>query len=121
MATLNIGFITQLADGTWTRIAATQAAAEALAADIRLPLRRGYVALPVSVEVPDAPPRPMVMLADGTKIVYRPGRKTYRAGLQEFASVVEIAKALPITDAHLDALQALPSDTAAWTAAGGRE
>lgn len=121
MATEAIGFISQLGDGTWTQIRATKADAEALVTDLKLPVRRNRVALPVSVDVPDAPARPSVTLPDGTRIVWRQNRNTYRIGLVEYPSLVALIKDTAVPDDAIDALQALPSDTAAWAATGGRE
>lgn len=120
MATVAIGFITQLADGTWTQVRTDKADAEKLAASLGLPVRRGFVALPVLVDVPDVPPRPAVTLADGTRIVYMPNRTAYRVNGADYATIIDVVRTFPVLPADIDAIQALPAETAAWQALAGR-
>jgi hypothetical protein len=116
-----LGFVSLLADGSTTLIRPTVEQAQQLVAEMNVRVRRGFVALPVFVDVPDAPPRPSVPLADGPRVVWRPGARVYRAAGVDYPTLVALIRALTVTDDEVDALQALPTQTAAWVTDGGRE
>jgi hypothetical protein len=125
MATERIGFASQTADGTWGPIFATDTQARQWARSSASPVRRDRTAMPILCDVPDVPPRPTVTLANGARIRWHSNRGVYVVVVDstntDVPSVVELVRAQPVTDAELDALQALPAETAAWIAAGGRD
>lgn len=116
-----IGFTSQLLDGTWTPVFPTETAARQYLRQMAFTAHRQRMALPVSVDIPDVAPRPAVVLGDGTRVRWHVARAVYVALLTDYATVVDLAKVLPVVDADLDALQALAADTVAWTAAGGTD
>lgn len=121
MATERIGFASQHIDGSWGPIFATDVQAQRWARVYRDTLRRDRIALPMLADVPDVPPRPVVQLANGERVRWNSNRGVYVVATVDYAAVVDLVRAFAVTDAELDALQALPADTAAWIAAGGRD
>lgn len=121
MPLVPMGFTSQLTDGTYTPIRANEEQARQLVREMNLPVRRGFVALPVLVDIPDTPPRPAVTLADGPRVVFRPAARVYRAAGVDYPSLVALVRAVTVSDDELDALQALPALTAEWATDGGRE
>ena len=114
-----IGFTSLRLDGAWTPVFPTETAARQYLRQLAITPQRGRIALPVFVEIPDVAPKPTVVLSDGTRVRWHVARAVYVALMTDYATVVDLAKVLPVVDADLDALQALPAETVAWTAAGG--
>lgn len=121
MATERIGFATQLVDGAWGPVFDTEAHAQRWARENRPRVKRDRIALPILADLPDVPPRPVVVLANGERVRWNLNRSVYVAAGVDFADVVTLVRQFPVTDAELDALQALPAETQAWAAAGGRD
>lgn len=114
-----IGYVSQRLDGGWTPVFPTETAARQYLRQLAISANRQRIALPVFVDIPDVAPKPSVVLGDGTRVRWHVGRSVFVALLTDYATVVDLAKVLPVVDADLDALQALAADTVAWAAAGG--
>ena len=116
-----IGYVSQRLDGAWTPVFPTETAARQYLRQMAVAAVRDRIALPVVVDIPDVAPRPSVVLGDGTRVRWNTTRSVYVALMTDYATVVDLAKVLPVVDADLDALQALRADTNAWAAAGGTD
>jgi hypothetical protein len=121
MATERIGFSCQRLDGTWGPVVETVTDAQRWARAQGGGIRRDRIGVPVLADLPDVPPRPVVVLATGDRVRWNPARSVFVVATTDFPSVVALVRLYPVTDSELDALQALPADTAAWAAAGGRD
>lgn len=126
MTIKRVGFASQLTNGVWGPVFATAEQAQRWALERRAEVDSARVALELLADLPDGPPRPTVSLASGERVRYNLNRNQFvilpAVGANvTVSSVVEIIRLFSVTDAEVDALQALPTDTAAWAAAGGRD
>jgi hypothetical protein len=125
MATEPIGFASQLVDGSWGPIFPTLTRAERWVRENRGAVVPTRAVLPILADVPDVPPRPVVVLANGERVRWNANRGVYVvvvAGVAtDVATVVELVRGYAVADTELDALQTLPAATATWAAAGGRD
>jgi hypothetical protein len=113
-----IGFANRNADGTWSPIFTTDAKARRAAREGAVD--RAAIATPVFVDTPATPPRPSVILTtNGERVRWNVARDVYVLGGVDVPTLVGLIAAATVIDAELDALQALPAQTAAWVAAGG--
>lgn len=116
-----LGFVSQLVDGAWTPVLPTENAARQYLRQMALAANRRRIALPVFVDLPDVALRPLVVLADGTRIRWHLVRRVFVADARDYATVVALVKTLTVTDADVDALQALAAETVAWSESGGTD
>lgn len=121
-----IGFASQLRNGVWGPVFANTEQAERWARERQGEVDPSRTALEILADLPDGPPRPVVVLASGERVRYNPARTVYivsRSGTTpvQFPRLVELVRQYDVQDTELDALQALPAQTAAWVAAGGRD
>lgn len=121
MAIERIGFANAFTGGSWSPIFAREAEARVHARENASAINRRRIAVPVLIDVPDVPPRPAVALGDGTRVRYHATRPQFLVGTTPYDSVVALVRAVTVTDAELDALQALPAEMAAWVANGGTD
>lgn len=116
---VRIGFASQLVDGTWSPVFGSEALARRFLRSWPVAANRRHVALPVYVDTPDVPARPQVILTDNSRVRWNVARGVYVVSGTDYPTLVALVKAFSVTDGDLDAIQALPADTAAWVAAGG--
>jgi hypothetical protein len=125
MAIRQIGFASQFLNGTWGPVFATDALATRWMREQRPELDSQRLVVPVWIDVPDSPPRPIVTLASGERVRYNLNRSEYivvaNGTNTPCATIVDIVRRYGMTDAELDSLQALPAVTDAWASAGGRD
>lgn len=125
MATKPIGFASQFANGVWGPVFPTDALATKWMRENRAELDSARLVVPILADVPDGTPRPTVLLTSGERVRFNLTRREYVVVLNgtnaQFPSIVDIVRRYGVTDAELDALQALPALTDAWASAGGRD
>ncbi len=124
MATEAIGFVSQQRNGVWGPVFATEELAKRWAAERRAELDPTRTVLPVTVNVPDAPPRPSVLLSSGERVRWNIPRNEYTLGAgveNRVPTLVDLVRRTGMTDADIAAVQALPAETVAWAATGGRD
>lgn len=125
MATKPIGFASQYTNGVWGPIFPTLELATRWMREHRDELDPARLVMPILADVPDGTPRPTVLLTSGERVRYNLNRREFVVVLNgvndPFTAIVDMVRKYNVTDAELDALQALPAQTAAWAAAGGRD
>ncbi len=126
MALDRIGYASQYTNGTWGPIFPTLELARKWANEKRAELDPARTVLDIHANLPDGPPRPVVLLASGERVRYNVQRQLFSVvsdGVPAvtFPRLVELVRRYDVQDSELDALQALPAQTAVWAAAGGRD